>query len=163
MTSLDQTIAAAAATALAGGGTYLRETPTFAGIDTSTGLAAPFIICSDLTITSVITPVGKEFESTTATVFFGDVKPGLGDDTAAHAATVQRMQSLQYLFFAELYRMDYETPGRKRTEMRDVYAAMLDGLGSQFTISIPAPSLVPVCNPRPVTAPTITNATFVAQ
>lgn len=162
MNSLAQTIAAAANTALAGVGTYLRETPTFAGIDTSSGLTAPYIICSDFVIKSVITPVGKEFESTTATIFFGDVRPGAGDDTGAHDATVSRMQGLQYLFFAELLRMDYDTNGRQRTEMHDVYAAMLDGLGMQFTISIPAPSLVPACLPRLFTVPTVTAATFVA-
>lgn len=168
MNSLAQTIAAAANSVLAGSGTYLRETPTFVGIDTSQGLLPPFIICADFTTTSVITPVGKEFDSTTATVFFADARPGVGDDEQAHAQTALRMESLQSLFFAELLRQDYQTPNRSRTELRDVYAAMLDGVGAKFTISIPARSLEPTCNPpilRNVSftaVPTFDNATFVA-
>ena len=106
MISLAQTIAAAAAYALNGTGTYLRETAADAGLDTSTALPAPFIVCGDLTIASVVSIVGKEFDSTTATVYFGDVKPGLGDSPEAHAAAVQRMELLQHRFFAELLRLD---------------------------------------------------------
>ena len=164
MTSLDTCIAAAATAALAGNGTYLRETPTDAGMDTSTGLPAPFIVCGDLTISSYVTAVGKEFDSTTATVYFGDVKPGAGDSPEAHAAAVLRMELLQHRFFTELLRLDYPGAGRKRTEMRDVYAAMLDGWGCQFTLTVPAAPLLFAClpgtgSPIPV-APVITNVTF---
>ena len=157
MSSLAQTIAAAAAYALNGTGTYLRERAADAGLDTSTARPAPFIVCGDLTITTLITPVGKEFDSATPTVYFGDSKPGLGDSTPAHDDAVLRMELLQERFFSELLRLDYQASGRRRTEMRDIYAAMLDGLGCQFTLAMPAASYCLPPKPAPVLLPTITN------
>lgn len=119
-------------------GTYLRETPEQATIDTSSALPAPFIVVGDYTTTTVLNAIGKEFDSASPTVAFADTRLGQGDDPEAHFAAVARMEQLQMLFFAELEQLGRPATNRRRVPYAGLYAAELDGVGVQFTLTVPA-------------------------
>ena len=75
-----------------------------------------------------------------------DAKPGAGDDPLAHHAAVTRMEALKRRFLAALDakpRVQLDT--LRATPFADAYAAKLDGVGCQFTLTVPAPSLVAAC------------------
>lgn len=136
-------LAAAATTALAGTGTYLRETPEQATLDTSS-LPAPFIVCGEYTTTQA--RPDSRVSGAAVSLYFCDVVPGQGDDPAAHFAAVARMEQLKQRFLAALDAYPLaQLDGIRATPMSGIYAAMLDGVGVQLTLTVPAASTVAAC------------------
>jgi hypothetical protein len=136
-------LAAAAAAALNGVGTYLRETPEQATLDTS-ALLPPFLVCGEYTTTQA--DANSRVSAAAITLYFADVRPFAGDDPAAHQATVARMETLKRRFLtaldgAPVVRLD----GLRATPFTGAYAAQLDGVGVQFTLTVPVAALVPAC------------------
>lgn len=139
MTSLTEHIEAAATAALAGTGTYLRESAEQATLDTS-GLPAPFIVCGDYT-TSQAGPESRT-ESAFLTLYFADTRTGQGDSPEAHQAAVARMEVLKRRFLTALDASPRAMlTGIKATPFEGAYAAELDGVGVQLTLAVPAVAL----------------------
>lgn len=161
MSTLDQTIAAAAAYALAGVGSFIHESQAQATL-TANYAALPAIVYGTATVSQTL--ASSRVEAANVTVYFADATPGLGDDAAATYATQDRMQALKRRFLAALDAGPLvQLDSIKANPFAVGYEAMLDGLGCQFTLTLPAGVYCPprVVVPAPV-APTITNATFVA-
>ena len=157
MSSLDQSIAAAAAYALAGVGSFIHESQAQATL-TANYAALPAIVYGAAT-TSQPLP-GSRVESATLTVYFADATPGAGDDAAATYATQDRMQLLKRRFLAALDAGPLvQLDGIRATPMAGIYEAVLDGIGCQFTLSVPAPPLLAACLP-PRTGPSLFPATL---
>lgn len=125
-------------------GTYLRVSAVQAGIETSTADPAPFIICYDFTTSQADT--NSRVESAAVTLYFADVKPGQGDSAEIHHDATARMTLLKQRFFAALDAHPLvQISAMRATPFADSYAAKLDGVGVQFTLTVPAPSLVAAC------------------
>lgn len=166
MSTLDQYIAAAAATALAGVGSFIHESQAQATL-TANYAALPAIVYGTATLSQALT--SSRVESATVTVYFADATPGLGDDAAAIYATQARMHTLKRRFLAALDAGPLvQIDAIRATPQAAIYEAMLDGIGCQFTHTVPANGLLLACLPgyvAPVVvpaAPTIANATFTA-
>lgn len=145
MISLDQTIAAAAAYALDGVGSFIHESQAQATL-TANYAALPAIVYGTATLSQQLAT--SRVETATVTVFFADATPGNGDDAAAIYATQARMQLLKRRFLAALDTGPLvQLDGIKATPMESIYEAMLNGIGCQFTLSVPAPALLVVCLP----------------
>ena len=163
MSSLDTHIPAAATAALNGTGSFLHESQGQATL-TANYAALPAIVYG--TATTSQQQASSRVEAATVTVYFADATPGAGDDAAATFATQERMQQLKRRFLAALDAGPLvQVDGIKATPMAGIYEAVLDGIGCQFTLTVPAGSLVAACLPGavvPVPAPTITNFEAVA-
>lgn len=163
MNSLDQYIAAAALAALQGTGSFLHESQGQATL-TANYAALPVIVYG--TATASQPQASSRVEAATVTVYFAAATPGPGDNAAATHATQERMQALARRFLAALDAGPLvQVEGIKATPMAGIYEAVLDGIGCQFTLTVPAGSLVAACLPGavvPVPRPTITNLQAVA-
>ena len=143
MINIDQTIAAAAAYALAGVGSFIHESQAQATL-TANYTALPAIVYGTATVSQTL--ASSRVEAANVTVYFADATPGLGDDAAATYATQDRMQALKRRFLAALDAGPLvQVDGLRATPMAGIYEAMLDGIGCQYTLTIPAPSLVVAC------------------
>ena len=143
MTSPAAYIQAAALAALNGTGTFAHESNAQATL-TLNAAALPAIIYGTATVGQP--RPDSRAESTTATVYFADATPGPGDDAAATYATQERMQGLKRRFLAALDAYPLaQVDGIKATPFAVTYEAMLDGVGAQFTLTVPAGSLVEAC------------------
>ena len=141
--SLDQHIAAAAAFALNGVGTYIRESQAEATL-TANYAALPVIVFG--TATTNQQQAVSRVETAAVTVYFADATPGPGDNAAATYATHARMQVHKRRFLAALDTGPLvQVDGIRATPQESIYEAMLDGVGCQFTLTVPAASLVVVC------------------
>ena len=163
MSSLDQIIQLAATAALQGVGSFLHESQSQATL-TANYAALPAIVYG--TATTSQQQASSRVEAATVTVYFADATPGLGDDAAATHATQERMQQLKRRFLAALDAGPLvQVDGIKATPMAGIYEAVLDGIGCQFTLTVPAGSLLSTCLPGavvPAPAPTISNFEAVA-
>lgn len=143
MSTLDQTIAAAAAYALAGVGSFIHESQAQATLQANYA-ALPAIVYGTATVSQTL--ASSRVEAANVTVYFADATPGLGDDAAATYATQDRMQALKRRFLAALDADPLvQVEGLRAAPMAGIYEAMLDGIGCQYTLTVPAPSLVVAC------------------
>lgn len=143
MSSLDLAIQAAAEAALQGVGTFIHESQAQATL-TANYAATPVIVYGTATTSQQAT--GSRVEAATVTVYFADTTPGFTDDAAATYATQERMQQLKRRFLAALDAGPLvQVESIKATPMAGVYEAVLDGIGCQFTLTVPAGSLVAAC------------------
>ena len=158
MSALIQYIEAAATTALQGVGSFIHEAQGQATL-TANYAALPVIVYG--TATTSQQQASSRVESAQLTVYFGDATPGAGDDAAATYATQERMQQLKRRFLAALDTgLLVQVDGIKATPMAGIYEAVLDGIGCQFTLTVPADALIVACLPGavvPAPSPTITN------
>ncbi|MGI4871504.1 MAG: hypothetical protein ACRYFX_10035 [Janthinobacterium lividum] len=140
MTSPEEFLKAAALTALNGTGTWLRESPVQAGIDTSAGYPAPFIICGDYTTTQA--QASSRTSAAAVTLYFADVCPSKADDAQAHLAAIARMEELKRRFLTALNADDFtQIEAIRASPFAAAYAARLDGVGMQFTLTVPTRAL----------------------
>ena len=161
MTSLDTCIATAAAFALNGVGSFIHESQGQATL-TANYAALPAIVYGTATLSQALP--SSRVETAAVSIYFADATPGPGDDAAATYATQDRMQALRRRFLAALDAGPLvQLDGIRATPMMGIYEAVLDGLGCQFTLTLPAGvyCLPPVAPPAPV-LPTIANVTFTA-
>ena len=159
MSTLDLTIQAAAAFALNGAGSFIHESQGQATL-TANYAALPAIVYGTATLSQP--QASSRVEAAALTVYFADATPGPGDDAAATHATQDRMQALKRRFLAALDAGPLvQLDGIRATPMAGIYEAVLDGIGCQFTVTVPAgvyclpPVYAPI--PAPVLLPTITN------
>lgn len=137
------TIEAAATATLAGVGTFIHE-PNAQATLTANYADLPVIVYGTAT-TNQPRPDSRT-EAAAVTVYFADATPGNGDDAAATQATQDRMQALKRRFLAALDAGPLvQLDGIKATPMAGIYEAVLDGIGCQFTLTVPAGSLVEAC------------------
>jgi len=138
--TLDAYLETAATTALASAGTYLRESAVQAEVDTSTKLPAPFIIVGDYTTNTA--RASSRTDSATVSLYFADSRKGQGDSPEAHHAAVARMAALKRRFLAALDAYPLaQVEGIRATPFDGFYSAELDGVGVQFTLTVPAVAL----------------------
>lgn len=138
-------IASAASYALAAAGTFLRETPEQATLDTS-ALAPPFIVLGEYTTSQV--RLESRVSAAAITLYFADARPGPGDSPAAHQDALRRMEALRQSFVASLdasYLVALDSI--KFTPFTSAYAAQLDGIGMSFTLTVPMTAPIPACLP----------------
>jgi hypothetical protein len=135
--TLETYLATAAATALAGTGTYLRESAVQAEVDTSLPHPAPFIIVGDYTTNTA--RGSSRTDSAVVTLYFADSRPGQGDSPEAHQAAVARMEVLKRAFLTRLDAYPLaQIEGIRATPFDGFYSAELDGIGVQLTLTVPA-------------------------
>jgi hypothetical protein len=145
-----QYLQAAALAALAGVGSFFHERPEQAGLDLNTAVL-PAIIFRDYTV-SQSTPTANT-ETAPVLLYFATSRPGQGDDPAAGNAAVAAMQALAARFMAALDSSDFtQIVGLKANPFYNAYAAELDGVGFEFTLTVPAASLHLPCPPLRVPA-----------
>jgi len=73
------------------------------------------------------------------TLYFATTTAGPGDDSELHHEAVEAMRALKRRFFAELDKSPYaQIEAIRDTPFQGAYEAMLDGVGVQFTLTIPA-------------------------
>jgi hypothetical protein len=138
--TLDAYLSAAATAALAGAGTYLRESAAQAEVDTSLPYPAPFIIVGDYTTN---TPrASSRTSSATVSLYFADTRTGQGDSPEVHQDAVARMEALKRKFLAALDNYPLaQIEAIRATPFDGFYSAELDGVGMQFTLTVPAVAL----------------------
>ncbi len=138
MSPADYLLAAATA-ALAGQGTYLRENHADANLD-SFDAALPLIVLGDYS--SQQRGPESRVSSALLTLYFADKRPGDGDSPEAHFAAVARMEALQRRLLAALDAYPkVQLDSIRATPMASLYAAELDGIGVQLTVTVPAVAL----------------------
>lgn len=139
MTSPADYLAAAARVALAGIGTFLFESREQVTVSLNSA-PLPAIILYAYTLAQA--GPSARVESAAVTLYFGDATPGSNDDAAAAYATQQRMRVLKQRFLAALdANMLAQLDGLKDTGFEAAYEARLDGVGCQFTLTVPAVAL----------------------
>ena len=145
MTSLDTCIAAAATAALAGAGSFIHESQAQATL-AANNAPLPAIIYA--TATTSQQAASSRVEAATVTVYFAAATAGAGDNAAATYDTQQQMHQLKRRFLAALDTGALvQVDGIKATPMAGLYEAVLDGVGCQFTLTVPAAPLLPACLP----------------
>jgi hypothetical protein len=133
---LDYIFAAAAAAFAGGPGTFLYQSAEQATLSLNSA-QVPAIVLFDYT-TSQPTATSKA-QSAPLTLYFATSVAGMGDDSEGHHAATEDMRALQRRFFAELDRSPYaQIEGIKATPFAGAFEAQLDGVGIQFTLTIPA-------------------------
>ena len=153
MNSLDQHLSDAATTALAGVGAFIHESQGQATL-TANYAALPVIVYGTATTSQQAS--SSRVEAAAVTVYFADATPGPGDDAAATHATQDRMQQLKRRFLAALDAGPLvQLDGIKATPHEAIYEAMLDGIGCQFTLTVPAGSLLVACLPGAIVVPPV--------
>ena len=146
-------IEAAALFALAGTGTFIHESQAQATL-TANYAALPAIVYGTATLSQAL--ASSRVESATVTVYFADATPGAGDDADATHATQDRMQLLRRRFLAALDAGPLvQVEGIKATPHEAIYEAMLDGVGCQFTLTVPAAPLLVPCLPGAIVVPPV--------
>lgn len=124
-------------------GTFRHESREQADLDVQAD-PLPFVVLFEAT--SNQTGPGSRVLATNVTLFFADAVPGPGDDPVAHQAAVTRMAGLKRAFFAALDAYPRaQIDGIRDTPFTGFTSSQLDGLGCQFTLTVPAPSLVVAC------------------
>ena len=138
-----QTLEAAALLALSGTGSFLYQSAEQAELSAQDH-ALPLIVCYDFT-TSQASPNSRT-ESAALTLYFADARPGQGDDPAAHHATTAAMEALKRRFLAALDAGPLaQLDGIRATPFAGYTSSELDGIGCQFTLTVPAAALVVAC------------------
>lgn len=124
-------------------GTYLHGSATQASLDANSA-PVPLVLLFDYTTNQKATT--DRVHRADCTMYFADSKPGQGDSAEVEAAAVARMQGLKRRFFAYLDSSPVvEVTNLRATPFHDAYAAKLTGVGVQFTLGVPAGSLVAEC------------------
>jgi hypothetical protein len=132
-------------------GTYLHGSAVQASVDAN-DVPLPLINLFDYTTNQQTTT--SRVERADCTMYFGDRKDGQGDDAIIEAAAVERMHQLRRRFLAALDNSPVvEITNMRATPFHDAYGAKLTGVGMQFTLGVPAGSLVEACQVFP--APTV--------
>jgi len=146
MPSFSDYIQAAALQALGGAGTFAQETREQATL-TANSNALPLIVFGDFTTSQKGT---SGLARADLSLFFGDARPGEGDDPEADLAAITRMDTLKRRFLGALdANALVEVTNMRATPFRNVYEAELVGVGVQLTLGIPAASLLAYCLPDP--------------
>ena len=143
MTSPASYLAAAALSALNGTGTFIRQSAEQAELTAQTA-PTPHIVLYDYT-TSQASTFGRT-EGAAITLYFADARPGNTDDAAQHHAAVERMTLLKRRFLAALDASPFvQVDAMRATPFANFTSSQLDGVGCQFTLTVPAGSLVVAC------------------
>ena len=153
MNSHAEYIQAAALFALAGTGSFLRESAAMATLDINSA-ALPVIVLADYTTTQL--NENSKVQAAALTIWFGDATPGPGDDAAARHVTETRMSRLKDRLLAALSAEPLtERLNEKASGMPSMFEAMLDGIGCQFTLTVPPGSLPLACLPGAIVVPPV--------
>lgn len=145
MTSPAAYLQAAAAAALAGAGTFLHYRPEQATLELNSA-PLPAIVYSDLTVSQATST--SRTESAPVRLYFATSRPGHGDDPEAGNAAVADMRALAARFMGALDSSHLtDIAGLRATPFYNAYEAELDGVGFEFTLTVPASSLRVACPP----------------
>lgn len=140
-------IFAAVAAALASGGTFLYQSAEQATLSLNDS-PVPAVVLYDYTTNQA--GATAKAQSAPLTLYFATSVQGQGDDPEAHHAAVDAMRELKRRFFAELDSSPYvQIDTIRDTPFSGAFEAMLDGVGCQFTLTIPAGNH---CEPAPAEA-----------
>lgn len=146
--ALESYVVNAAAAAFAAGGTYLRQSAEQVELSVQ-DRPGPFVILYDFTTTTAT--ASARAEAAALTLYFATSRPGAGDDPLAHQAAVLDMDALRRRFLAALDRYPVvQLDGIRVTPFQNFTSAELDGVGCQFTLTLPAGH---VCPPLPIPEP----------
>ena len=137
----DYIFAAAAAVFADAPGTFLFQSAEQATL-TLNSAEVPAIVLYDYTENQ--TGVDSSTLSAPLTLYFATSVAGSGDDPAAHQAAVDAMRALKRRFLHALDASPYAQVDTIRdTPFAGAYEARLDGVGVQFTLTIPAGNFCP--------------------
>ncbi len=125
-----------AAALIAGAGTFLHERREQVTL-TANSCALPAIVLYDYTTSQA--SANSRVGTAPVTLYFGDARPGQGDDAAAQNEVVERMRTLAKTFLAALNTSPLvQLENLRETPFYNAYEAELDGVGVQFTLTVPS-------------------------
>jgi hypothetical protein len=131
-------------------GTYLHGSAIQASLDAN---AVPLPLANLFDYTTNQQTTTSKVERADCTMYFGDRKDGQGDSAEIEAAAVANMRRLKQRFLAALDSSPLvEISNMRATPFHDAYGAKLTGVGVQFSLGIPAGSLVEACLDLPAAA-----------
>ena len=137
-----QYLEAAALLALNGVGTFLYQSAEQAELSAQDH-PLPLIVCYDFTTSQA--RADSRTESAGLTLYFADARPGSSDDDQQHHAAVNRMEQLKRRLLAALdARPLAQLDGIRATPFSNYTSSELDGVGCQFTLTVPAGALCAV-------------------
>lgn len=150
MSTLAATLEAAATAALAAyagiagtPGTFLYQSAEQAELSAQDH-PLPLIVCYDFTTSQA--SASSRVESATLTLYFADARPGTSDDDQQHHAATARMEQLKRQLLARLDAGHLVlVEGIRATPFSNYTSSELDGVGCQFTLTVPAATLVAAC------------------
>lgn len=124
-------------------GTFLHASQVQAGVEANT-VPMPLITLFDYTTNQKATT--DRVLRADCTIYFCSQKDGQGDSAEVEMAAVAQMALLQRRFFGALDSSPVvEIANMRATPFHNAYAALLTGVGVQFTLGIPAGPLSAEC------------------